>query len=163
MKSHVWSRAARRRATRGLPSHVCLTALTATCDKWENGKPISSIYTGRAIIEHGAKSDSDLARPPGGDHPATQQASPCVLRLLTRRAARCGRLAAKQSVCTRAPMTQSEARHCSRMLLPGRIRDREGAGRRRTGPDRRKTGAGGSGADPGRRLSGGLAEHSVIG
>jgi hypothetical protein len=26
-------------------------------------------------IEHGAKTDSDLARPSGGDHPATQQAS----------------------------------------------------------------------------------------
>jgi hypothetical protein len=36
--------------------------LTATCDKWENGKSISSIDTGRASIEHGAKIDSDLAR-----------------------------------------------------------------------------------------------------
>ena len=52
--------------------------LTAKCDKWENGKSTrsSSIHTGRASIGHGAKTDSDLARPPGGDHPATQQASP---------------------------------------------------------------------------------------
>jgi hypothetical protein len=56
-----------------------------TRDKWENGKPISSFDTGHASIEHGAKTDSDLARPPGGDHPATQQASPGVL---TRSAAR---------------------------------------------------------------------------
>ncbi len=50
--------------------------LTATCDGWENGKSISSIDTGSASIEHGAKTNSDLARPPCGDHPATQQASP---------------------------------------------------------------------------------------
>ncbi len=55
--------------------------LTATCDKWENGKSISSFDTGSASIEHGAKTNSDLARPPGGDHPAMQQlkASPDVL------------------------------------------------------------------------------------
>jgi hypothetical protein len=34
--------------------------LTSTCDQWENGKPISSIDTGRATIEHGAKTNSDL-------------------------------------------------------------------------------------------------------
>ncbi len=60
--------------------------LTATCDKWENSKSISPIDTGHASIGHGAKTDSDLARPPGGDHPATQQVSPGVL---TRSAARC--------------------------------------------------------------------------
>ncbi len=53
--------------------------LTATCDNWENGKSISSIDTSHASIGHGAKTDSDLATPPGGDHPATQQASPGVL------------------------------------------------------------------------------------
>jgi hypothetical protein len=31
--------------------------LTATCDKWENGKSISSIDTGHVSIEHGAKTD----------------------------------------------------------------------------------------------------------
>ncbi len=49
--------------------------LTTTCDKWESGQSISSTDTGHASIEHGAKTDSDLARPPGGDNPATQQAS----------------------------------------------------------------------------------------
>jgi hypothetical protein len=49
--------------------------LTATCDKWENSKSICSIDTGRASIGLGllgAKTDSDLASPPGGDHPAMQ-------------------------------------------------------------------------------------------
>jgi hypothetical protein len=50
-------------------------------------KSVSYIDTGRASIGHGAKTDSDPARPPGGDHPATQQASPGVL---TRGAARRG-------------------------------------------------------------------------
>jgi hypothetical protein len=45
-------------------------------------------------IEREAKTDSDLVRPPGGDHPATQQASPGIL---TRSAARCGRSAAKHT------------------------------------------------------------------
>ena len=70
--------------------------LTATCDKWENGgKSISSIDAGNASMEHGAKTDSDLARPPGGDHPATQQAIQGVLG-----ARRGGRSAAKRAhVC----------------------------------------------------------------
>jgi hypothetical protein len=68
--------------------------LTATCYKLENGKSISSVDTGSASIEHGAKTDSDLARPPGGDHPATQQARPGVL---TWSAARCWRLAARHA------------------------------------------------------------------
>jgi hypothetical protein len=45
-------------------------------------------------MEHGAKTDSDLARPPGGDHPATQQASPSVS---TRGAARRGQTTAKHT------------------------------------------------------------------
>jgi hypothetical protein len=40
---------------------------------------LSAADTGHASIEHGTKTDSDLARPPGCDHPATQQASPGVL------------------------------------------------------------------------------------
>ncbi len=70
--------------------------LIATSDKWDNGESISSIDTGHASIEHGAKTDSDLARPPGGDHPATQQAqaSPGVL---TQSAARRGRSAASHA------------------------------------------------------------------
>jgi hypothetical protein len=73
---------------------TAIVCLTATCDKWENGKSISSIDTGHASIEHGAKTNSDLARPPGGDHPATQQAGPGVL---TRNAARRGRSAARHA------------------------------------------------------------------
>jgi hypothetical protein len=68
--------------------------LTATCDKWENGKSISSIDTGHASIEHRAKIDLDLARPPCGGHPATQQASPGVL---TQSAARRRRSAARHA------------------------------------------------------------------
>jgi hypothetical protein len=69
--------------------------LTATCDEWEKDKSISSIDTGRHVsMEHGAKTDSDLARPPSGDHPATQQASPGVL---TRSAARRGRSAERHA------------------------------------------------------------------
>jgi hypothetical protein len=59
--------------------------LAETCDKWENCKSISSIGnsqasissidTSQASIAHGAKTDSDLARPPGGCHPAAQRAS----------------------------------------------------------------------------------------
>ncbi len=78
---------------------VGIRCLTATCDKWENGKSISSIDTGRASIEHGAKTDPDLARPPRGDHTATQQASPGVL---TQGAVHRGRLAAKRLGVRRA-------------------------------------------------------------
>jgi hypothetical protein len=63
---------------------------------------------------------------------------------------------------TRVPVTRSEAT-VERELL-GRLGYRGGAGRQRTGPNRRRTGAGGQGADPARRrLSGMLAEHSLIG
>ncbi len=37
--------------------------LTSTWYKWENDKTIKSIDNGHASIEHGAKTDSDLARP----------------------------------------------------------------------------------------------------
>ena len=133
--------------------------LTASCDKWENGKSISLIDTGHANIEYGAKTYSDLARLPGGDHPVTQQASPGAP------------LGAQRSLgnrwrgtSTRVTVTRSEASHRPRMWLPGRLGNQGGAGRRRTEPSRRRTGAGGPGVDPGRlRLSGVLAEHSLIG
>jgi hypothetical protein len=58
----------------------------------------------------------------------------------------------------------SQRKYSVKQRLVGRLGDRGGAGLRRTGPDRRRTGAGGPGADPGRRrLSGMLAEHSLIG
>ncbi len=63
---------------------------------------------------------------------------------------------------TRVPVTRSEADHGPRMQHPGRLGDRGGAGWRRTGPSRRRAGAGGPGVDPGRRrLSGVLAGRST--
>ncbi len=80
---------------------------TTTCDKWDNVKSINSIDSSQASISHGVKTDSDLARPPGGDHPAAQQASPGVLtRSVAPRAI--GR--------TCAPVTRSEANHGSKMI-----------------------------------------------
>ncbi len=72
-------------------------------DKWESGKSIRSIDTGHASVKHGAKPDSDLAHPPGGDHPATQQASPGVP---TRSAARRGRSAARQATTNFQPVLE---------------------------------------------------------
>ncbi len=80
------------RSSNSLP--ILEGCLTATCDQWEHGKSISSIDTGQASIAHGAKTDSDLARPSGGDHPATQHASQGAL---TRSAARCGQSAAQRA------------------------------------------------------------------
>jgi hypothetical protein len=101
---------------------LCAVCLTATCDKWENGKSIRSIDSGHASIEHGAKTDTDLARPPGGDHPATQQASPSVL---TQGAARRGR---------RVPVTRNEAGRGPRMRTRGSMRSGPAEDRsRRTG------------------------------
>ncbi len=111
--------------------------------EWPCGKSTSSIGTVHASMEHGAKTDSDLARPPGGEHPAMQQASPGDL---TRSAARCGRSAARH-----AHSNPSDSKHGPRMQLSGRLGDRGGAGRQRSGPSRRRTGAGGPGVDPGRR------------
>ncbi len=62
-------------------------------------------------MEHGAKTDSDLARPPGCDHPATHQASPDVL---TRSAARCWRSAARHLHSSPSDsVRQTTARGCS--------------------------------------------------
>ncbi len=130
--------------------------LTATCDKWENGKSISSIDTGHASIEHGAKTDSDLARPSGGDHPATQQASSGVP---TRSAARRGRSAARHAHLSAndSGVRQATARGCCFPDDSEIEEDRAGGGG--LGPA-----GGGRGVDPGRRrLSGVLAEHPLIG
>jgi hypothetical protein len=63
----------------------------------------------------------------------------------------------RRGTSTRVPETRSEVNHCPRMQRPRRLGDQGGAGRRRTG-------AGGPGGDPDqRRLSGVLAEHSLIG
>jgi hypothetical protein len=81
--------------------------LTAICVKWENGKSISSIETGQASIEHGAKTDSDLARPPGVDDPATQQASPGVPTRSTAQRAAGNR---RRGTRTQVPVTRGGAK-----------------------------------------------------
>ncbi len=53
-------RLARQQGRQVAPAGCLL--LAATCDEWENDKSISSVDTGHASIEHGAKADSDLAR-----------------------------------------------------------------------------------------------------
>ena len=116
--------------------------LTTTCDQWENDKPISSIKTSQASIAHGAKTDSDLARLPGVDHPAGRTDSDLAATIRPRSMlARVFSLGAQhaagnrpRSERTRVPVTRSAARSGSRMRLPGRLGDRGGAGRRRTGP-----------------------------
>ena len=80
--------------------------LTAICDKWENGKPISSIDSGHASIEHGPKTDSDLAGP--------RSKLAQVSSLGAQRAAGDRR----QGTCTRVSVTRSEASHGPRMRLP---------------------------------------------
>ncbi len=97
------------------------------CDMRSMGecKSISSIDTGQASIAHGAKTDSDLARLPGVNHPAAgeQHASQ---GFLTWSAARRGQSAAQQA------HPRPSDTECSKMRLPGRLWDRGGAGRRRT-------------------------------
>ncbi len=64
----------------------------------------------------------------------------------------------------RLEVRQLAVEQLSQQKLPGRIGDREGEGLQRTGSDRLRTGAGGQGEDQDRRrLSGELAEHSLIG
>jgi hypothetical protein len=107
--------------------------LSAACDKRENGKSISSIDTSQASIMHRAKTDSDLASPPGCYSPATQQASQGIL---TWSAARHGPVTGtRQCVRTRVPVTRSEARSGPRMRLPGRLGVRGGASQWRPRPD----------------------------
>jgi hypothetical protein len=59
--------------------------LASTCDQRENEKSFSSIDTSHTSIAHGAKTDSDLARPTGSDHPAAQYASEDDITLSTAR------------------------------------------------------------------------------
>ncbi len=102
------------------------SCLTLTCDKWENGKPMSSIDTGSASIEHGTKTDSDLARPSLAA--VTIQPRSKLARVLSAGAR-------PQSMHTQVPITQSET-HCCPRMLPLRLHwDRGGPGRRRTRPD----------------------------
>jgi RNA recognition motif-containing protein len=130
--------------------------LTATCDQWENGKSISSIDTGQASIAHGAKTDSDLARlpgvdhpagrtdsdlarPPGGDHPAAQHASQGVL---TRSAARRG-----QSAAQRAHPRTSDTECSMQRLEDAASRTTRGSRRSRPAEDRTLSRLSGAGAE----------------
>jgi hypothetical protein len=106
-----------------------------------------SIDTSQASIAHGAKADSDLARL-RGDHPGPASRTDSVLHIhpvaIIRprsRFARVFSLGAQhaagnrpRSERSRVPVIRSAARSGSRMRLPGRLGDRGGAGRRRTGP-----------------------------
>ncbi len=113
--------------------------LTATCYLWENSKSISSIDTGQASIAHGAKTvsdlarlghtDSNLARPPGGDHPAAQHASQGDL---TRSAARRGQSAAQQA------HPRPSDKECSTQRLED-ADSRTTRGSRRSGPAEDRT------------------------
>ena len=89
--------------------------LTATCDLCGNG-----MYGGLADIyqssEHGARPTRNL-RPPGGEYPAVQRASPSL-------------------------RTRSRARRGPRICHPGRLRERGGTGRGRTGLGAADPGAG---------------------
>ncbi len=91
--------------------------LTATCDQWENGcESISSIDTSQASIRPtwlGAKTNSHLAHPPGGDHPAVRTDSD-LARLPG------GDHPAAQHA-SQGVLTRSAARRGSRMRLPGRL------------------------------------------
>ncbi len=77
------------------------------CDLCGNGKygGLSDIYQSTV---HGARPTRNL-RPPGGDHPAAQRACPSL-------------------------RTRSRARRGPQMHYPGRLGERGGAGRGRTGP-----------------------------
>jgi len=135
------------------PRQLCLTA---TCDQWENGKSISSIDTGQASIAHGAKTDSDLARlpgvdhpagrtdsdlarPPGGDHPAAQHASQGAL---TRSAARRG-----QSAAQRAHPRTSDTECSMQRLEDAASRTTRGSRRSRPAEDRTLSRLSGAGAE----------------
>jgi hypothetical protein len=60
--------------------------LNVTCVQCENGKSISQIDRAQPTMAHDADTDSDLARPPDGNHPSVRNATPAMLpRSATRR------------------------------------------------------------------------------
>ncbi len=133
--------------------------LNVTCVQCEIGKSISPVdHSAQPTMAHDADTDSGLARPPDGNHPSARHDAPAILlRSATRRRT------AGHVVLHAGPSDSVEAT-VEQLMGAARTRgDRGGAGRRRTGPIRQRAGAGGPGADPGRRcLSGMLAEHSLI-
>ncbi len=140
--------------------------LNVVCVQCENGKsicPIDNARRPKPTMAHDAETDSDLARSPDGKHP-----SAAIQRGTLRRLCYCGvlRSGAPPAMLwrTRVLVTLSEVTVERWMGAARTTRDRGGARMRRTGPNRRRAGAGGPGADSGRRrLSGMLAEHSLIG
>jgi hypothetical protein len=120
--------------------------LNVTCVQCENGKSISPVDSAQQTMAHDADTDSDLARPLDGKHPSARNATPAmILRSATRRRT------AGQAVAHQVPVTRSETtveRWMGAELL-GRLGDRGGAGRRRSGPNWRRAGAGGPGGGSG--------------
>ncbi len=111
--------------------------LNVTCVQCENDKSISPIDSAQPTMAHDADTDSDLARPPDGKHPSARNATPAMLlRSATRR----------------------------RTAGHGRLGDRGGAGRRRTGQSAegrgRRTG-GGSGPATSIRNAGGAFTYRM--
>jgi hypothetical protein len=81
--------------------------LSVTCTQGENGKSISPTDSAQSTMARGADTDSDLARPPDGNHPS----SPCrdtLLRVCYSRVLRAGELLA-MLWRTRVLVTRSEA------------------------------------------------------
>jgi len=134
--------------------------LNVTCVQCENGKSISPIDSAQPTMAHDADTDSDLARPPDGKHPSARHATPAMLLRSATRRRTAGHVVAHSG--------PSDSEWSHRGAMDGSCSDdsefeeeRAGGG---PGPSRRRAGAGGPGADPGRRrLSGVLAEHSLIG
>ncbi len=128
--------------------------MNVTCVQCENGKSISPIDSAQPTMAHDADTDSDLA-PPDGKHPSARNATPArLLRSATRR-----RIAGH--VVAHPGPSESEWGH--RGAMDGSCSDDSEIEEERAAGGRR-AGAGGPGADPGRRrLCGMLAEHSLIG
>jgi hypothetical protein len=63
----------------------------------ENGKPISPIDSAQPTMAHGADTDSDLARPPDGNHPSARQTTLGMLLLSATRRGTAGHVVAHPS------------------------------------------------------------------
>jgi hypothetical protein len=142
-------------------------SLNVTCVQCENGKHISPFDSAQPTMTHGADTESLLQTRISHVHPTAIIHQRCTLLRGCYSGVLLVRAGALPAMLwrTRVLVTRSEATiMMERWMEAGRLGDRGGACRRRSGPNRRRAGAGGPGADPGRRrLSGVLAEHSLIG
>jgi hypothetical protein len=59
-----------------MPGMGCLSV---TCAQGENGKSISPTDSAQSTMARGADTDSDLARPPDGNHPSSRHATPGII------------------------------------------------------------------------------------